>query len=389
MEGCDAVERELDKVSAKFGEIKENFDRKITEQVRFVNSLKEQLESGGEISESETSILRDVLHKLHTSLGRISSDHRNLHSTVSKVGKAIDRNFNPDLGPVSHNGIFAGESAKKLTQVVTQHFYRQGMLNIGDKLYLESGITLEDKYKEPFVELHRILDSLKQRELEPALTWTNDNKEALMTQGSTLEFKLHRLAFLNLIAKGSNFQSDAIIYARNNFGNFLQRHEKEIQVLMGALLFSSGNVASSRYSHLFDNTLWDDIQKTFTRDACSRMGLPVDSPLTVCFEAGCKALPVIHNISQVMQVKDRLNSTWVGKEQLPVEIDLGKEFHYHSVFACPILRQQSSETNPPMRLSCGHLISKDALRQLATGNKLKCPYCPGEKNVNDARQIMF
>lgn len=39
------------------------------------------------------------------------------------------------------------------------------------------------------------------------------------------------------------------------------------------------------------------------------------------------------------------------------------------MFACPILRQQSTESNPPMRLICGHIISKDALQKLGTTNK--------------------
>lgn len=52
-----------------------------------------------------------------------------------------------------------------------------------------------------------------------------------------------------------------------------------------------------------------------------------------------------------------------------VEIDLGKECRFHSVFACPILRQQSSDSNPPVRLVCGHVISRDALNKLTNSNK--------------------
>lgn len=52
-----------------------------------------------------------------------------------------------------------------------------------------------------------------------------------------------------------------------------------------------------------------------------------------------------------------------------IEIDLGKEGRYHSVFACPILRQQSTENNPPMKLVCGHVISRDALNKLTNANK--------------------
>ena len=54
---------------------------------------------------------------------------------------------------------------------------------------------------------------------------------------------------------------------------------------------------------------------------------------------------------------------------LQVEIDLGHEYHFHSIFACPILRQQSTQSNPPMRLVCGHVISKDALSKLSNMNK--------------------
>lgn len=52
-----------------------------------------------------------------------------------------------------------------------------------------------------------------------------------------------------------------------------------------------------------------------------------------------------------------------------IEIDLGSDSRYHSMFACPILRQQSTQNNPPMRLACGHVISKDALNKLCNGTK--------------------
>merc|ERR1712071_244819 len=77
---------------------------------------------------------------------------------------------------------------------------------------------------------------------------------------------------------------------------------------------------------------------------------------------------------------------WNAKGELPIEIDAGREYRYHSIFACPILRQQGSDQNPPMKLVCGHVISRDALNKLSSGNnrairtgsvaRLKCPYCP-------------
>jgi hypothetical protein len=46
----------------------------------------------------------------------------------------------------------------------------------------EAGLKMEDGGKEPFSELNRILDSLKQRDLGPALEWAQSHRESLDTQ---------------------------------------------------------------------------------------------------------------------------------------------------------------------------------------------------------------
>lgn len=158
---------------------------------------------------------------------------------------------------------------------------------------------------------------------------------------------------------------------------------------MGMLLYIQNGINSSPYSNLFDVELWVDVYETFTRDACLILGITVQSPLSVCINAGCTALPALLNIKQVMNQR-QVTGIWNGRDELPIEIDLGNENRYHSTFACPILRQQSSENNPPMRLVCGHVISRDALNKLCNnGNKMKCPYCPMEQSPTDARLIFF
>ncbi|KAM0893266.1 hypothetical protein ACQ4PT_025223 [Festuca glaucescens] len=67
-------------------------------------------------------------------------------------------------------------------------------------------------------------------------------------------------------------------------------------------------------------------------------------------------------------------------KQLPVPIDIGPELQYHSVFVCPVLREQSSDENPPMLMPCGHAVSKQSIMKLSKSSSrtFKCPYCPSE-----------
>lgn len=283
--------------------------------------------------------------------------------------------------------------------------------------------------REPFAEMNTVLDALRTRNLVPALEWAKRNRENLVlkyrdandipyfkpggvNESSVdrkrqslancrrrghhnggpfyLEFKLHKLYFVTLLESGNTLE--AIQYARHYFPRFTADHEREIQTLMGAVVYANPNrsLRDGPYRHLLDPIHWEEAADLFQREACYLMGLSVESPLTVVVDAGAKALPALLNIKQVMQQR-QVAGVWNPSviDELPIEIDLGVGHRYHSIFACPILKQQSTDNNPPVRLICGHCISQDALKKLSPVHRLKCPYCPVEQNANDARQINF
>nr|ACO15319.1 RMD5 homolog A [Caligus clemensi] len=405
MNACLGVRKEVEKVIGKIHEWNKSKNDDLDGNITRVQEILEKLkahEAEEKLNPVEIYVIRIALINIKKTITQIASQHRDLHSSVSKVGKTIDRHFISDFNSVSKDDFFSEDSKTRfLHQVILEHFYRTGRLELSEVLRQEAQINEYQALKEPFFDLNSILESLWNKDLGPALEWAFTlrsewnarvkygpyvkNVQSDGGSGSPLELRLHRLRFIEMLRSGKRLE--AIKYARQYFPQFVESHEKEVQTLMGACMYT--NLDESPYAHLLSPSLLADVCDHFVREACALMGVSVESPLSVVVNAGCQALPALLNIKQVMLHKQVSGTLWNAKDGLPIEIDLGNNCRFHSVFACPILRQQTSDLNPPLRLTCGHCISRDALPKLSPGQKIKCPLCPIEQNPNDARQITF
>uniref|UniRef100_F7DSD7 Required for meiotic nuclear division 5 homolog B n=3 Tax=Equus TaxID=9789 RepID=F7DSD7_HORSE len=406
MEQCASVEREVDKVLQKFLTYGQHCEQSLEELLHHVGQLRAELASaalqGTPLSATLSLVMSQCCRKIKDTVQKLASDHKDIHSSVSRVGKAIDRNFDSEICGVVSDAVWDSREKQQqiLQMAIVEHLYQQGMLSVAEELCQESTLNVDLDFKQPFLELNRILEALHEQDLGPALEWAVSHRQRLLELNSSLEFKLHRLHFIRLLAGGPEKQLEALSYARH-FQPFARLHQREIQVMMGSLVYLRLGLEKSPYCHLLDNSHWAEICETFTRDACSLLGLSVESPLSVrtlprvpdrwqcagllsacwalglaapapalfcSFASGCVALPVLMNIKAVIEQR-QCTGVWSHKDELPIEIELGMKCWYHSVFACPILRQQTSDSNPPIKLICGHVISRDALNKLINGGK--------------------
>lgn len=123
---------------------------------------------------------------------------------------SLFQHFTCDFASCSREDVFSGpENERLLNQVICQHFYQQGMLDIAEHLaevsdrisrmcctnvligsrsnkyqfeIQEAGLTLEEEKTEPFSEINKILDSLKNRDVSLALQWASKHKDFLTAQ---------------------------------------------------------------------------------------------------------------------------------------------------------------------------------------------------------------
>lgn len=163
-------------------------------------------------------------------------------------------------------------------------------------------MSQEDIRPEPYAELHKIFQEITNRNLSPALSWTLEHSDELEKNNSSIEFALHRLAFMQILSHGITSGNDAIIYARTHFLKFVHRFQEEIEILMTTLLYLPIGIANSRYKYLMAPEMWIEAADLFIKDSCTLLGIPRDSPLSVIINAGCRASQNHGHVMPIRQV---------------------------------------------------------------------------------------
>ncbi|KAL1364973.1 hypothetical protein HN51_013094 [Arachis hypogaea] len=334
--------------------------------------------------ESQKSILTELMLKLNAigALQQLEGSQKELNISVTKYQKLLDKLLYPDISKVYRT---ADYDAHVVNQILANHFYHQGLFDVGDSIMKEAGEPEATALRSLFLEMHQILEAMRVKNIQPALTWVSANREKLVQNGFNLEFRIHRLQFIELLRNGN--RADALKYARTYLAPFASLQENEFQKLMGCLLYS-GRVENSPYPELVSPSNWTEITEELNRQFCTLFGQSYKSPLSVAMAAGFEGLPTLLKLANVMAVKKH---EWQSMKQLPVPLELGKEFHFHSIFVCPVSRDQCSEENPPMLLPCYHVLRKQSIMRLSKSSAqvFKCPYCPAVATVANCRQLYF
>ncbi|KAA8546640.1 hypothetical protein F0562_003129 [Nyssa sinensis] len=382
--------------------IKDAFDRVAKKQKLSSSKTQEVMEQLGQEIEQALSKIRSVhdntasqldhkliLTELKTKLKEIAplshleGTQKELNIALSKYPKLLEKSFNPDLAKAYRNVDF---DIHTVNQIIASHFYQEGLFDLGDCFLSEAKEADAAALKTPYLEMYQILEAMRSQNLEAALNWAATNHDKLQQNGSDLELKLHRLQFIEILQKRG--RDEAFKYARTFLVPFASNHMAEIQKLMACLLWA-GRLDTSPYSELLSPIHWDKLAEELIRQFCNLLGQSYKSPLSVTIAAGVQGLPTLLKLMNVMTGKKQ---EWQSMKQLPIPVDLDREFQFHSIFVCPVSRDQASEENPPMLLSCGHVLCKQSITKLSKNNStrpFKCPYCPSEVEAGQCRQLYF
>ncbi|VDP16093.1 unnamed protein product [Onchocerca flexuosa] len=324
------------------------------------------------------------MEKLGDMLQEMAHQHRSTHQMLSKIGRAIDRYFVTDLSSLTKIDKNIDTDPRlhgRVNALITNHLTSTGKFDVADILTKEAQLPASEGLEFNVDDIRHLMEAFQKRDITPALQWLKQNA----SRDEQLIYDLQKQHFVKLLEDGQTME--ALQYSRQ-----LSKNPEEMMHLLWAVVAKD---RKTRYPDLFNPVVWQQLELRLAR-VMSRS----ENYLSQILELGIKMVPSLISLRQLM-VNRSLESLFQGDE-LPIEVDVPNATH--SVFACPILKAQCTEQNPPMRLTCGHLISREALHKLAqTGRfvaptnlapsnafshiRLKCPYCPVESSVADAKRL--
>lgn len=384
---------------------------KIRDQAQdVIDALQKARDAIAEDPSTAAVTLAKLQNPVKTSFDGMLAELKDVHSSHTKYGRALDKVFKDKPLPSSEIDALSAHPTL-VNRAIYLHLLREGLFDVATKFHDEAAArqqvqqdaaaalgmdvamdhplgldkSLSENMQEQFTSMYHILGELKDNHnLQPAIEWARSNSDALEARGSNLEFELCRLKYVMLFLGSS--QMDALAYAQTDFQHFRGRYLSEIQQLIAAMAFAS-NLEESPYATRFYNTAsWDEVATSFTREFCSLLELSADSPLYVAATAGAISLPILLKLQAIQKQK---HTEWTSQDELPAETPLPPPYQFHAIFVCPVSKEQTTDANPPMMLPCCHVIAQESLQKLSKGAKFKCPYCPVESHPRDAKRVFL
>ncbi|GAA5920100.1 hypothetical protein JCM6882_004380, partial [Rhodosporidiobolus microsporus] len=343
---------------------------------------------------------------LHPSLAALLPPHQPSPSSSSDV--AIPTGTGPFSSPTSLSALHLS---------IASHLARLGAFSALSSFLAESATPAPPGLEEggevlgALRALHAILEDLRAGKVDGAVEWVEQHPGA--DESGELEYALRREEFILSLLGGDappaiaadaedametddapaappRFKpaaapaSRALAYGGVHFRRLLTpaRSDEICALLTSPLYLPVPRLLASPYGHIFapyaspsssspprsrpsPSPATESLAAAFSLAYLATLSLPRDSPLSVVTDVGGSgALAKIMKVRQVMKEK---KTEWTAVGELPVEIPLPLRYRYHSVFACPVSKEQGTEANPPMLLPCGHVIARESLARLARG----------------------
>ncbi|AJV07101.1 Rmd5p [Saccharomyces cerevisiae YJM1418] len=289
------------------------------------------------------------------------------------------------------------ETMENVNEAIGYHILRYSIDNmpLGNKneafQYLKDVYGITNKESTEFIEMGQIVHDLKKGDTESCLKWCSNEMESLSsnhTALSSLKFDLYTLSAMQIVKHGNPVELYYQITQNAPLDCFRHR-EKELMQNVVPLLTKSliGQPIEDIDSKV--NKELKECTSLFIKEYCAAKHIFFDSPLFLIVLSG---LISFQFFIKYKTIRELAHVDWTTKDELPFDVKLPDFLtHFHPIFICPVLKEETTTENPPYSLACHHIISKKALDRLSKNGTItfKCPYCPVNTSMSSTKKVRF
>ncbi|EAS05796.2 Ran-binding protein in the microtubule-organising centre protein (macronuclear) [Tetrahymena thermophila SB210] len=374
---------------------KQEISKSIDSVLELLVEAKHQINEPMEIEDQEVRRrkIKDSINNLDEKLREkkplksVIDSHKKYFQYLSKYGKNIEKIFKSDINNVFKDTLVSFEK-ECVNEAIAEHLLIEKKFELYENFLKETGLSHKiDKEKQNILKtIQKIFDEFQTNQLNEAIKWAQTKKEELEDLDSPLLFYLHRLQFIQNLQKG---KMESIQYARKHFKDFFNQKKfaDQAQQVMFYILLENGKIQD----HCQLDQSYKQVEELLLDNYCKIYNLTIKSALLQCLIAGTLALPKFLKYTQISSMDEELKD-YHNKNEYPIEVEIGKDFKYHSIFVCPISRDVIEPDQNPVWLTCGHVISEASMKKItasANKEKFKCPTCPKEMTARETKKIYF
>ncbi|GHM90284.1 sporulation protein rmd5 [Saccharomyces cerevisiae] len=289
------------------------------------------------------------------------------------------------------------ETMENVNEAIGYHILRYSIddMPLGNKneafQYLKDVYGITNKESTEFIEMGQIVHDLKKGDIESCLKWCSNEMESLSsnhTALSSLKFDLYTLSAMQIVKHGNPVELYYQITQNAPLDCFRHR-EKELMQNVVPLLTKSliGQPIEDIDSKV--NKELKECTSLFIKEYCAAKHIFFDSPLFLIVLSG---LISFQFFIKYKTIRELAHVDWTTKDELPFDVKLPDFLtHFHPIFICPVLKEETTTENPPYSLACHHIISKKALDRLSKNGTItfKCPYCPVNTSMSSTKKVRF
>ncbi|CAL9731272.1 E3 ubiquitin-protein ligase Rmd5p [Monosporozyma unispora] len=363
--------------------------------------------SDEKISKKRT-LIQDKLNKTVKSWNHsIKKQSKFTHQQYGKFNKnALNQLKNFDLDEIYKNKI-SKDKIQFIDEAIGFHIARYNIESLPVEYdgkdgesnilsYLQNVYGIDNSTTYIFLKMGQIVYDLNHYKCDSCLEWINtiehSGDSSNCTVNCDLKFELYILNGLNMI-KNNESSFDVCKYFYKNIPQEIMISQETIkssytQTVTQITLKLMLEQTIEGLDAIIEERLRSCIN-IFTKEYCLHNRLSIDSPLFLIVLSGIISFQYFIKYNQIRALS---HVGWTTENELPFDVDLPDFLsHFHPVFICPVLKEETTKENPPYSLACHHIISKKALDKLSKNGSLsfKCPYCPVHTTIIKTKRVNF